>query len=109
MRKRRLNFGTYIRQHREQAGMSLRALSAAIGISAAFWSRVERELEPPPKDNWLLASAQALGIPSDEVFVAAGRLPPDMRLHLRELVSAYRQERAARPESENDPKLEGTP
>ena len=41
-----MSFGLYIRQRRIELGYGLNEFSARIGISPAYWSRVERGIEP---------------------------------------------------------------
>lgn len=84
-------FGAYIRHKREEAGIPLNVFARDLGISPAYWSRIERDMEKPPLDKWLVLVAARLGIPGDDVFVAAGRLPPDMRDHLSQVVKIYRE------------------
>ena len=67
-----------------------RLLAASIEISPAYWSRIEREMEKPPKDELILAAAETLGLSSDDAFVAAGRLPPDIQADIRIVVHQYR-------------------
>ena len=45
-------FGTYLRAQRAKAGMSLRSLASAIGISAPFLSLVERGIHGPLKPKY---------------------------------------------------------
>ena len=86
-----MSFGSFIRQHREQAGVQLKHLAASIEISPAHWSRIERGMEKPPKDALILAAAEKLGLSSDDAFVAAGRLPPDIQTDIRTVVLQYRK------------------
>ena len=86
-----MSFGSFIRQQREQAGIPMNVFARDIGISPAYWSRVERDLEKPPKSDWLVASAKRLALPLDDVFVAAGRLPPDIQDDLAAAVKIYRE------------------
>jgi transcriptional regulator with XRE-family HTH domain len=84
-------FGNYIRKKREEAGLPLRILAQKIDISPAYWSRIEREMEKPPKDELMQRAAQVLGLDLDEVFIEARRLPPDMQRDVRGVVHAYRK------------------
>lgn len=84
-------FGAYIRRKREEAGIPLNIFARDIGISPAYWSRIERDMEKPPQDKWLILVAARFGISGDDVFVAAGRLPLDMRNHLARVVRIYRE------------------
>ena len=62
-----------------------------LGASPAHWSRVEREQENPPRDELVERAAAILGIRMDDLFVEAGRLPPDMHGDLKQVVQAYRR------------------
>ena len=86
-----MRFGAYIRQQREKAGIPMNAFAREIGLSPAYWSRIERDMEKPPKDEWLMAAAQRLDMPLDKVFVAAGRLPPDIQADIANAVKIYRE------------------
>jgi transcriptional regulator with XRE-family HTH domain len=86
-----MTFGAFIRAHRGQSGEALNQFARHINISPAYWSRIERDLERPPKDELLLNAAERLGLSVDAVFIAAGRLPPDMQVSLREVVQVWRQ------------------
>lgn len=70
--------------------MQLNDFAHSIGISPAYWSRIEREMEKPPKDELIIKAASLLNENIDEAFIAAGRLPPDMRGDLRQIVNSWR-------------------
>jgi HTH-type transcriptional regulator, competence development regulator len=84
-------FGSYIRRKREEAGIPLRVLAQRIDISPAYWSRIEREMEKPPKNELMAKAAEVLRLDLDEVFIEAKRLPPDMQQDVRGVVHAYRK------------------
>ena len=90
-------FGDFIRQKREEADIPLNDFARRIGISPAYWSRIERNMEKPPKDDLITKAAQQLGLDLDEVFVQANRLPPELQKNLGDVVLAYRKR----------PKIEG--
>lgn len=87
-----MKFGAFIRQHRVARNIPLKEFASQLGLSSAYFSRIERELENPPKDEVITKAAQILQVNPDDAFVAAGRLPPDMRPHLAEIVRMYRRE-----------------
>ena len=89
-------FGDFIRQKREEAGIPLNDFARRIGISPAYWSRIERNMEKPPKDDLITKAAQELHLDLDEVFVHANRLPPELQKNLGDVVLAYRK----RPKTE---------
>ncbi|MGE5535524.1 MAG: helix-turn-helix domain-containing protein [Acidobacteriota bacterium] len=90
-------FGPWIRAAREQAGISLKEFAQSIGISQAYWSRIERGLELAPKDSLIIAACKQLGLPTDNAFIAAQRLPPDMQADLEVAVSVYREFKSRSP------------
>ncbi|MCM8621467.1 MAG: helix-turn-helix transcriptional regulator [Candidatus Accumulibacter sp.] len=90
-------FGDFIRQKREEAEIPLNDFARRIGISPAYWSRIERNMEKPPKDDLITKAAQELHLDLDEVFVQANRLPPELQKNLGDVVLAYRKR----------PKIEG--
>lgn len=63
----------------------------SLGISPAYWSRIEREMEKPPKDELIAKAAEQLGINPDEAFIEASRLPPDMQKDVSTVVRLYRK------------------
>lgn len=75
----------------------MNAFAERIGVSAAYWSRVEREEENPPRDEYVERAAAILGVRLDDLFLEAGRLPPDMREDLKGVIQAYRKRRQIRP------------
>ena len=89
-------FGDFIRQKREEADIPLNDFARRIGISPAYWSRIERNMEKPPKDDLITKAALELHLDLDEVFVQANRLPPELQKNLGDVVLAYRK----RPKNE---------
>lgn len=47
-------FGTYLRDARERAGLSLRELAKRLGVSHVFLGEVERGLRGLPRERWPL-------------------------------------------------------
>lgn len=84
-------FGDFIRGKRDAAGIALNDFARQIGISPAYWSRIERNMEKPPKDDLIIKAAELLGLSIDETFVQASRLPPDMQQDVGAVVQAYRK------------------
>lgn len=91
-------FGLIVRAKRTEQGIGLNDFSERLGVSPAYWSRVEREQENPPRDGLVERAAAILGVRLDELFVEAGRLPPDMRDDLKHVVQVYRRMRQRRIE-----------
>ena len=84
-------FGMSVRAKRTEQGVGLNDFSERLGVSPAYWSRVEREQENPPRDELVERAAAILGGRMDDLFVEAGRLPPDMRGDLKQVVQVYRR------------------
>ena len=87
-----MGFGTFIREKRERANVPMNEFARSLGISPAYWSRIERDIEKPPKDELIRKAAELLGIAADDAFVEASRLPPDMREDVGNLVRMYRKQ-----------------
>ena len=85
-------FGAYIRQQREAQGIAMNDFARRLDISPAYWSRIEREMEKPPKDELIRKAAEILGLNPDDGFVEARRLPPDMREDVGRVVRMYRKQ-----------------
>jgi len=86
-----MGFGRYIRAKREAKGMQMKELCQRLGISLAYWSRIERDMEYPPKDELIRKAAEILDLPLDDAFTRAERLPPDLRGNMPAVVAAYRE------------------
>jgi transcriptional regulator with XRE-family HTH domain len=86
-------FGLTVRAKRTEQGIGLNDFAERLGVSPAYWSRVEREQENAPRDELVERAAAILGVRLDDLFVEAGRLPPDMRSDLKRVVQAYRRTR----------------
>lgn len=96
-----MGFGAFVRARRVSEGISLNDFVARLGLSASYWSRIEREHEKPPRDMFIQRAAAILGIRLDDIFIEAGRLPPDIRDNLRRAVEIYRRERHLDPTSKD--------
>jgi transcriptional regulator with XRE-family HTH domain len=93
-----MSFGSWFRTEREKADLSLKDLATSIGISQAYWSRIERGLELAPKDSLIIAACERLGLKTtDQAFIEANRLPPDMQGDLEFAVSLYREFKSRGP------------
>lgn len=118
MTEKRSDIGTYIREQREQAALSLRKLADKAGISNPYLSQIERGLRKPSAEilkslaNGLSLSAETLyqraglldeaAMPSSPVIVAIDHdetLTPDQRA---ELIALYRTLVSKAPNVSND-------
>ncbi len=89
-----MSFGSVLRDRRTELSIGLTDMAERLGISAAYWSRIERDLESPPRDQLIERAAAILGLLMDDLFVEAQRLPPDMRQDMAKVVRAYRRLRS---------------
>jgi transcriptional regulator with XRE-family HTH domain len=84
---RRRDLGSFIREQRAGARMSLRRLSELAGVSNPYLSQIERGLRRPSADI-LQQLAKALRISAETLYVQAGILDPpttgaDLVAHIR--------------------------
>jgi transcriptional regulator with XRE-family HTH domain len=80
------DLGSFIRDQRRNARLSLRKLSELAGISNPYLSQIERGLRKPSADI-LQAIARALQISSETLYVRAGILePPDGEPNLADAI-----------------------
>jgi transcriptional regulator with XRE-family HTH domain len=89
-----VTFGSFIRSKRQEAGYSnLTEFAKLLGISPAYWSRVENDKEKPPTDELIKKAAEILKMNADELFIEAERFPPDMqeRAKIEAVVRLYRE------------------
>jgi transcriptional regulator with XRE-family HTH domain len=70
------SLGTYLREQRVGAELSLRQLAEQAGVSNPYLSQIERGLRRPSAAV-LQALAKALRISAEQVYVQAGILNPD--------------------------------
>ena len=71
--RRAAEFGEYLKELREAAGLPLRAVAPQVGVSVPHLGRIERgEVGSPPSDSILTRLASVYGRPVDEVLERAG-------------------------------------
>jgi transcriptional regulator with XRE-family HTH domain len=70
------SLGSYLRDQRVAAGVSLRQLAEQAGVSNPYLSQIERGLRRPSAEV-LSQLAKALRISAEQVYVQAGILNPD--------------------------------
>ncbi|WP_045770433.1 helix-turn-helix domain-containing protein [Xanthomonas albilineans] len=86
-----MTFGAFIRKKRKEKGIQMNDFARQLAISPAYWSRIERDMEKPPKDELIQKAADILNLNADDAFVEARRLPPDIRHDVGNLVRMYRK------------------
>lgn len=65
-------FACYLRQLREQRGLTLREVGRRTGISNAYLSLLERGFRNPPRPDILRKLAESYGIPTIDLMRKAG-------------------------------------
>ncbi|WP_302490374.1 helix-turn-helix transcriptional regulator [uncultured Dialister sp.] len=67
--------GNFIREKREELGLSRNALAVAAGISHTELRRIEAGERKEPSGSTLISLASAMGIPEEKMLEVAGILP----------------------------------
>jgi transcriptional regulator with XRE-family HTH domain len=91
-----MTFGTLLRASRNARGLTLDDVAVKIGLSVPHLSRIERDRENPPRDEIIQQFAEIIGIPADDLFAEAERLPPDLRKEAGQVFATYRRMGAGR-------------
>jgi transcriptional regulator with XRE-family HTH domain len=96
-------FGQRVRELREGQRVGLNELARRVGINAAYLSKIERDVFPPPGEEKLLALARALDQDPDEFLAWAARIASDLpeiiQRHPRELAAFLRHARGLSAEA----------
>lgn len=75
--------GFKLREAREAKGISLRQMAKDLSISVSFLSEIERGIKRCPDDG-IISISKYLDANLDEMFIAAGRIPPNVIQALKE-------------------------
>ena len=81
-----MTFGQYVKDLREKSGLSLRQFCRLADVDASNWSKIERDLLPPPKSRQQLNDlASIMGIPKESEewntlldLAAIGHVPKEL-------------------------------
>ncbi|HVN86469.1 MAG TPA: helix-turn-helix domain-containing protein [Candidatus Binatia bacterium] len=73
------HFGERLRQLRRGRGLRIADVAAALAVSPAALSRIERGLDEAVDDDFIRRAAQYFELNADELFLTAARLPADLR------------------------------
>ena len=79
-----VEFGDYVRTQREKrrktdSNFSVRQVAARIGVEPSFLSKVERNIEPPPSEEKIIAIAIELDEDADVLLAMAGKVSSDLK------------------------------
>ena len=66
-----MSFGAVVRAKRKALGIGLNDFSERLGVSPAYWSRIERDHEKPPRDELIERAAAILGERLDDLWANA--------------------------------------
>lgn len=87
-------FGPWLRMMREANGISMTKLARAVSISAPYASLIETGYShKTPSDDVIERYCVALALDRDEAFARVGKLPPELRPHLRAIIRFWRNTR----------------
>lgn len=73
-----MSFGKYLRDLRLAKDMSQRELATKVGRDFTYISKIENDVMDPPSEETLIKIAEALGVNSDELILAAKKLPKEL-------------------------------
>ncbi|WP_339096218.1 helix-turn-helix domain-containing protein [Deinococcus sp. VB142] len=71
-------FGSVLWQARCNAGLRLRDAADRLRVHPDYLRRLERGTERPPSNRLLTRLEKLYGLERDALYVAAGRLPPEL-------------------------------
>lgn len=86
-----VEFGSFLRAAREAKKLTQQDLAKACGLKPAQIEALENKTAFPPSDRMIMQMTMFLEVDPDLGFVAAGRLPPDMRCRLPAVVLCFRE------------------
>ena len=76
-------FGQMVRELREKAGLSQRALGDKVGVDFTYISKIESGAKPPPSKKVLIKLATILNIDEEKMMILTGKIPEDIAEMLR--------------------------
>lgn len=72
-------FGKFIRERREELGISLRGFAKQIGVSGAYISKMERGMDSAPEPGKIIKMAEILQTDPDILLALAQKMDPKVR------------------------------
>src|SRR5271157_3188228 len=88
-----MRFGERVRQLRQAQKLTLRALSARIGVGFTYLSKVENEkldFADYPSDDLIVKLAKALDADADELLIMAKKIPAQIKKRVLERPDVFR-------------------
>jgi transcriptional regulator with XRE-family HTH domain len=86
-----MSFGTLLRTRRNERGLTLEDVATKVELSVPHLSRIERDRENPPRDEIIEKLAGIIGMPADDLFAEAKRLPADLKQDAGAVFALYRR------------------
>jgi transcriptional regulator with XRE-family HTH domain len=79
-----MTFGDHVRRRREalretNPAYSIRRVAASIDLEPSYLSKIERDEQPPPSEEKIVALAHALGEDPDYLLALAGKIASDLQ------------------------------
>jgi transcriptional regulator with XRE-family HTH domain len=82
-----MTFGPFIKEARISARLTLREFSRQMGVDPSNWSKIERDVTPPPLDDAfftclcevLSLGPDALALAKDTAALSRGQIPADLQ------------------------------
>src|SRR5258708_5529285 len=90
-----MNFGSMLRKLRSESGESIKSLAPELGVTYTYLSKLEND-EARPSEDLIGRVSAYFDYSSSELFLAAGRVPPDileiLRTHPQDAVEFLRKQ-----------------
>src|SRR5262249_24573057 len=94
----RESFSRRLKQRATELGLSFRQVAQRAGIDPSFMTRIVATDRNPPSDENIEKLAKALELPTEELYVYAGRIPAGVNDCVRRVLPVFF--RVAQPLSE---------
>lgn len=91
-----MSFGDFLRQRREakrttDPSFSVRRVAASIGVEPSYLSKIERDEQPPPSEETIVALARELDEDPDVLLGLAGKVSKELQAIIRKRPQLFAQ------------------
>jgi len=91
-----MSFGDFLRQRREakrttDPSFSVRRVAASIGVEPSYLSKIERDEQPPPSEETIVALARELDEDPDILLALAGKVSKELQAIIRKRPQLFAQ------------------
>lgn len=73
------SFGTTLRKHRRETGLTQRDLAERAGLDFTYISKLENDRLPPPAADTVVLLCRILGTPPEELLALTGKIPSEVQ------------------------------